>query len=177
MLDKEKYKIRYKTNLEKFNMQITEIEKTTKKYRYIEKLKNKMEEGFEIIGIENASTESLDRYIELSDLEKDLKSVYDKQKEAIYTFMIDTLDSKIGLFLKIHPNLRLWECMCLVATLVNFIICLIIEFYLSGWSLLLWIILDILVFILLYGIAKKQYNSMKRELLRCIDKCIPYKEY
>ena len=88
MLDKEKYKIRYKNNLEKFNMQITEIEKTTKKYRYIEKLKNKMEEGLEIIGVENASTESLDRYIELSDLEKDLKSVYDKQKEAIYTFMI-----------------------------------------------------------------------------------------
>lgn len=70
MLRKETYDIQYRENVEKFNKQISEIEKTTKKYRYVEKLKNRMQEGFKAIGIENASTESLDRYIELSDLEK-----------------------------------------------------------------------------------------------------------
>lgn len=176
MLRKETYDIQYRENVEKFNKQISEIEKTTKKYRYVEKLKNRMQEGFKAIGIENASTESLDRYIELSDLEKDLKEVYDKQKDAIYTFMLDILDSKEGLSLKIHPSVRLWEAMYSLVMLVNYIICLVIEIYVSGWTLLLWIVLNTLVLIPLYLVSRKQYNSLKKELLRCIDKCIPYKE-
>lgn len=90
--------------------------------------------------------------------------------------MLDILDSKKGLSLKIHPSVRLWEAMYSLVMLVNYIICLVIEIYVSGWTLLLWIVLNTLVLIPLYLVSRKQYNSLKKELLRCIDKCIPYKE-
>ncbi|WP_304427897.1 hypothetical protein [uncultured Clostridium sp.] len=166
----------YKKSIEKFNRLIKDLNNLNHEHIYIKDTKVKLEDDIQFLGIDTLEDEILNNYVEINNIEENIKLKISEKQDDIYLTMLDILNNKIYLALVVYNKMRLWELISINIVFVNLIICILLKSYLGNLGILVWILLDLCECIPLYCIAKYKFNSFKKELIKCIDMCKQYKE-
>lgn len=165
----------YKNSINEFNIIIENLDKLNKEFNYIVNTKIKMEEDMNFLGVETLENEILDNYVEITNLEKTLKENIILRQEDAFIKILDVLNNKLYLAMIVHNKARLWEYIAVLLVFINLIICILLKNYTGNWAVLVWVVIDLCECLPLYFIAKYKFNSFKKQLIKCIDMCIPYK--